>query len=113
MNKKVCYFYQDGIIFSNDKLDNAKKLKKPYIYVGKKDEIIEHGNFPNGWTLLDNFNLMDANGIEKKVDNYLKIFTIIQFKDWIDYYESLIKWICGKLEETKNDILNEIKRKTI
>jgi len=110
MNKKIYLFYQNGIMFSDDKLDKAKA--NPYICI-KNNKIIEHNNFPNGWTLLDNFILMDARGIEKKVDNYLKIFTIIQFKDWIDYYEFLIKWICGKLEEVKNDLLNEIKRRMV
>ncbi len=87
MDKVICYFSQRGTVFSDDKLDRAKKLKLPYIYV-KSDKIVEYGNFPNGWILLEGFNLMDVRGIEKKVGHPKKIFTIIQFKDWLDYMSS-------------------------
>jgi len=64
MDKITCYFFQGGTVFSDDKLDRAKKLKLPYIYV-KSDKIVEYGNFPNGW---GGFNLMDVRGTEKIVN---------------------------------------------
>jgi len=86
---KTYYYQKSHVICQYSKPRRPKKLHLPYIYI-ESNKIVEHGNFPNGWVLSNDF-LIDAKGNKKKVNNYLGIFKIIQFKSWLDYYESLIK----------------------